>query len=197
LAGAPIVVATTAGGGRGLLVPCRSGTPTYKVRVKIGSGVCTHEPPCALQYQTLPPSQGGLRSCHISNGSGSRLPYRKGSNTATCIMDLDLLGGLRSCHVSSGYGSRLSDKKGSSAAMCVVAPDPLGGLQCTAHPAVPNPTSLQGGLLAAMHPVVPYGLQVSNIKEILADLLVQLGSHVPKKRVHVSKAPDVRAIMGL
>jgi hypothetical protein len=81
--------------------------------------------------------------------------------------------------------------------MCVVAPDPLGGLQCTAHPAVPDPTSLQGGLLAATHPVVPYGLQVSNIKEILADLPVQLGSHVPKKCAHVSKAPDVRAIMGL
>jgi hypothetical protein len=26
--------------------------------------------PCVLQHQTLPPSQGGLRGCHVSNGPG-------------------------------------------------------------------------------------------------------------------------------
>jgi hypothetical protein len=46
--------------GRYMLVPCRPGTPTYKLQVKTGSEVCTHALPRALQYWTLPPSQGGL-----------------------------------------------------------------------------------------------------------------------------------------
>jgi hypothetical protein len=46
-------------------------------------------------------------------------------------------------------------------------------------------------------PTVPYGLGASNIKESLAGLPVRLDPHVPNARAHVSKAPDVRAIMGL
>jgi hypothetical protein len=79
--------------------------PTYKLQVKTGSGVCTLAPPRALQYWTLPPSQGGLRSCHVSRGSRSHLPDRKGSGAAMCIVALDLLVGLR-------------------CAMCPVTPDP-------------------------------------------------------------------------
>jgi hypothetical protein len=37
--------------------------------------------------------------CHMSSGSGTRLPDRKGSDTVTCIVALDPLGGLR-CAVS-------------------------------------------------------------------------------------------------
>jgi hypothetical protein len=47
---------------------------------------------------------------------------------------------------------------------------------------------------AVMYRVTPCGLRVSSIKKIL---LVQLGTHVPNVHAHVSKAPDIRAIMGL
>jgi hypothetical protein len=43
----------------------------------------------------------------------------------------------------------------------------------------------------------PYGPRVSSIKKSLADLPVQLGTHVPNARAHVSKMPGVRVIMGL
>jgi hypothetical protein len=46
-------------------------------------------------------------------------------------------------------------------------------------------------------PAVPCGPWASNIKESLADLPVRLDPHVPNARAHVSKAPDVKAIMGL
>jgi hypothetical protein len=70
------------------------GTPTYNLQVKIGSGTCIHTPPCDLQYRTIPPSQGGLRSCHMFSGSGSCFLDKKGSVAATCTMALDPLGGL-------------------------------------------------------------------------------------------------------
>jgi hypothetical protein len=125
-----------------LSVPYKPGTRTYKLQVKIGSEVCTHAPPHVLQYQTLPPSQGGLCSCHVSSGSGSHLPDRKGSGAMTCIVVPYLLGGLRSCHVSNSSGSHLSDKKGSGAIMCVVTPDLLGGLWCATFPVALDPPSL-------------------------------------------------------
>jgi hypothetical protein len=46
-------------------------------------------------------------------------------------------------------------------------------------------------------PMSPYGPRVSSIKKSLAGLYVQLGTHVPNTRAHVSKAPHVRAIMRL
>jgi hypothetical protein len=46
-------------------------------------------------------------------------------------------------------------------------------------------------------PAVSCGPQPSNIKKSLAGMRVQLGSHVPNARTHVSKAHDARAIMGL
>jgi hypothetical protein len=46
-------------------------------------------------------------------------------------------------------------------------------------------------------PVVSCGSRASGIKKSLADLPMQLGLHVPNARVHVSKAPNDRAIIGL
>jgi hypothetical protein len=69
-----------------LSVSCRPVIPTYKLQVKTRSGTCTHAPPRALQHWTLPPSRGGLWGCHVSSGSGSRLPDKKCFDIATCIM---------------------------------------------------------------------------------------------------------------
>jgi hypothetical protein len=62
--------------------------------------------------------------------------------------------------------------------MCTVALDPLGGLRCAICTMAPDPTSLLGGLQAAMCPVIPCGLQASSIKKSLAGLPVQLDPHV-------------------
>jgi hypothetical protein len=45
--------------------------------------------------------------------------------------------------------------------------------------------------------VVSCGPQTSSIKKSLVCLPVQLGTYVPNACAHISKAPDVRAIMGL
>jgi hypothetical protein len=79
-----------------LSVPCRSGIPRYKLQVKIRSWACIHTLPSVLRHRTLPPSQGGLWGCHVSNGSGTHLLAKVGSGIATCTMALDSLGGLRS-----------------------------------------------------------------------------------------------------
>jgi hypothetical protein len=50
---------------------------------------------------------------------------------------------------------------------------------------------------AVMCPTVPCAPCTTNIKKSLADLPVQLGMHILSARAHVSKALDVRAIMGL
>jgi hypothetical protein len=102
-------------------VPYRSGTPIYNLKVKTGSEACTHEPPRALQYRTLPPSHGGFPSCHMSSGFGSYLPDKKGSGATTCTVALDPLGRLR-------------------CTACPMALDPAslqGGLRATTRPTVP------------------------------------------------------------
>jgi hypothetical protein len=43
----------------------------------------------------------------------------------------------------------------------------------------------------------PFGPWTSSIKKSLAGMSAQLGTHVPNPRVHVSKAYDIRAIMGM
>jgi hypothetical protein len=53
------------------------------------------------------------------------------------------------------------------------------------------------GSNAATYPAAPCGPRVSSIKKDLAVLPVQLGTHVPNAHTHVSKALDIRAIMGL
>jgi hypothetical protein len=99
--------------------------------------------------------------------------------------------------LSSGSGPHLLDRKGSDAAMCIVIPDPLGGLRCATCPMALNPASLLGGLRATTRPSVPYGPRISDTKKRLAGLPVQLGSYVPNAHAHISKAPDVKPIMGL
>jgi hypothetical protein len=93
---------------------------------------------------TSPLGRGGLRRCHVSYGSGPRLPAKVSSDAATCPMISDLTsrlrwtlalthvlwlrttppdrGELRRCHVSYGSGPHLSTEVGSSAAMCPAAP---------------------------------------------------------------------------
>jgi hypothetical protein len=99
-----------------LSIPCRLGTPTYKLQVKTESRACIHAPPRALRYQTLPSCQGGLRGCHVSSGSGPCLPAGEGSGAAACHMAPDpasLPGGLRRCHTSSSslWATRLKHKE--------------------------------------------------------------------------------------
>jgi hypothetical protein len=60
-----------------------------------------------------------------------------------------------------------------------------------------DPATLRGGLRATTRPVVPYGLRASSMKKSLAGLPVQKSSRVPNTRVHISKASDIKAIMGL
>jgi hypothetical protein len=55
----------------------------------------------------------------------------------------------------------------------------------------------EGSGVATACPAVSCGTRASNIKKNIACLGVQLGSHVYNTRTHVSKAPDVRALMGM
>jgi hypothetical protein len=95
----------------------------------------------------------------------------------------------------------LPARKDSGAAMCVVvldhtsllksAPVPSRVLWLWAQP------PCQEGSGAATRLVVPCGSRATNIKKNLASMPTQLGSHVSKSRTHVSKAHDVRSIIGL
>jgi hypothetical protein len=58
-------------------------------------------------------------------------------------------------------------------------------------------TYREGSGAATTCPVVSCGPRALNIKKSLAGLPVQLDSYISNAHVHVSKAPDVRAIMGL
>jgi hypothetical protein len=123
------------------------------------------------------------------------------SHKLPCVLHYQTLppsqGGLQGCHVSSSSRTCLPDRKGSDTVTCIAAPDPLGGLWCTTCPTVLDPASLVGGLRVTTRPAVSFGSRASSIKKSLACLPVQLGLHVPNAHAHVSKAPDVRAIMGL
>jgi hypothetical protein len=104
-----------------LSIPCRPGTPAYKLQVKTKSETCNHASPRIPQHWVLPPMRGGLRGGHVSSGSRARIPYREGSGVGMYTVALDPLGGLRSV-------------------TCLKAPDPaslLGGLWATTRPAVP------------------------------------------------------------
>jgi hypothetical protein len=99
--------------------------------------------------------------------------------------------------VSNGSGARLLAKVGSDVVTCPKALDPLGGLRSTTCLVAPDPASLQGGLRAPAHPAPPCGSWASSTKKSLADLPVRQGSSIPNASAHVSKAPDVRAMMDL
>jgi hypothetical protein len=99
----------------------------------------------ALWLQTSPPYWDGLRCCHVSNGSGPRLPVEVGSDAATCPATPDLAsrlrwvptlprvlwlwtsppssGGLWRWHVSYGSGPRLPAEVSSDAAKCHITLD--------------------------------------------------------------------------
>jgi hypothetical protein len=115
-------------------------------------------------------------------------------------------------HVSCSTGPCLSVEVGSGAATCLAAPEPTSLIRraltmpcvpwlqthwSTTCPMAPDPASLLGGLRASTRPAVLYEPRASSIKKRLAGLPVQLGLHVLNARAHVSKVPDVRAIMGL
>jgi hypothetical protein len=117
--------------------------------------------PCVLWLRTSPPSRGGLQCCHVSYGSGPRLPTELGSSAAICPIALDLAsqlmwaltlpyilwlwtsphswGGLHRCNMSYGSGPRLPAEVGSGAATCPMAPNLASRLRWTAAlPRVPR-----------------------------------------------------------
>jgi hypothetical protein len=123
--------------------------------------------PCVLQLWILPPCKGGLQC-------------------ATCPTALDLAslqGRAPVHHVSYSTGSCLHVGD-DSRAPCVLRLQIL-------------PTYREGSGAATTCPVVSCGPRALNIKKSLAGLPVQLDLYVSSAHVHVSKAPDVRAIMGM
>jgi hypothetical protein len=59
------------------------------------------------------------------------------------------------------------------------------------------PPNQEGSDAATACPSVSCGPQASSIKKSLAGLSVQLGSHAPNARAHVSNTPDARTITDL
>jgi hypothetical protein len=111
---------------------------------------CIHTLSHALQHRTLPPSQGGLRSCHVSIVSGSRLSNRKGSGAVTCTVALNhasLQGRAPVRHMSYRSGFCLPVREGSDAPsvlqLRILSPC-KGGLRCATCPVARDPTSLHG-----------------------------------------------------
>jgi hypothetical protein len=159
----------------------------------------------------------------VSYGSGPRLSTEVGSNAATCPMTLDLTSQLRwapalphvlwlqtspltrgelwCCHMSYDSGPRLPDEVGSSAAVCPIALDLTYRLRWTLT--LPHILWLRtsppdwGGLRRCHVSHDSLWATCFKHKESLADLPMQLGTHVPNARAHVFKAPHIRAIMRL
>jgi hypothetical protein len=105
------------------------------------------------------------------------------------------------CHVSCSTGPCLLVKVGSEAGTCLVAPVPVSLLGRALVPLRvlrlrTLPPCLEGSSTIT-NPTVPCGLQASSIKKNLAGMSMQLGSRVFKTRTYVSKASDVKVIMGL
>jgi hypothetical protein len=73
-----------------LSVPCRSGTPAYRLQVKTRSRACIHTLSCVLQLRTSPPYRCGLWCYHMSCNSGRHLPAVTGSGAAMCHVSLGL-----------------------------------------------------------------------------------------------------------
>jgi hypothetical protein len=190
-----------------LSVPCRPGTPVYKLQSKIRSKMY----------------------CHIPYSYGSHLPTREGFGATTCFMASDhaslhgraptlsrvpwlwtlppCSGGLRCCHVPHGSGPWLPTREGSGASTCLVALDPAsllrrapalprtpwlwtlppcsGGLR---HHHVPRGFKLcllaREGSNVATCPVDLNGPQTSWTKKALASLGMQLDSRISKASTH-------------
>jgi hypothetical protein len=150
-----------------LSVPCKPGTPTYKLQIETESGACIHVSPCALQYRTLRLCRGGLWGYHVSHDTRPCPPTREGSGATMCTVALD---------PASLQGR-------APAPPCVLRLQTL-------------PPSREGSDVV-VHPVVPCGPHASSIKKSLVGMPVQLGSCVFKAHAHVFNTSDTRAIMGL
>jgi hypothetical protein len=105
------------------------------------------------------------------------------------------------CHVSYSFGVYLPVSE-DSGAPCVLQlwlqPPCRGELRSDTCPTTLDPASLQKGLRCRHR--MPCGFlwaTTSNINKRLACLPMQIGSHVPNLRTHVSKASDVRVIICL
>jgi hypothetical protein len=72
-----------------------------------------------------------------------------------------------------------------------------GGLRTAAYPVASDLASLLTEHRAATCPAVPCEPWATSIKKSLAGLPVRLDPRVLNARAHVSKVPDVRAIMEL
>jgi hypothetical protein len=139
-----------------------------------------------LWLRTSPIGWGGLRRCHVPYSSRPCLPFKVGSDAATCPMPLDLTSQLR----------------WAPAVSCVIwlwtSPPSWGGFQCCHMPYASEPhLPVEVDSDAVMCTTGPYVPWASSIKKSLAGLPVQLCTHVLNARVHVFKAPHVRAIMRL
>jgi hypothetical protein len=103
--------------------------------------------------------------------------------------------------MSCGPEPRLLFKEGSGTTMCTTAPDPTtwleGGTLMLLHvQQLRTLPSCRKGFVTATRPAVPYGPWATSTKKSLPGLSIQLGPRVSKARMHVSKTPDVKAIMG-
>jgi hypothetical protein len=127
-----------------LSVPCRPGTPAYKIQVKTSSRTCIYMLSCVIWLRTSPLCWDDLQHCHVSYSSGPRLTAEVGSGTAMCPVAPDLTsrlmqapsllcvlwlrtsppnqGGLRRCHVSYDSGPHLPARASSGAVICPMAP---------------------------------------------------------------------------
>jgi hypothetical protein len=122
----------------------------------------------------------------VSYDSRRRLPAEMGSCAAMCPAALDLASRLR-------WTPTLP-----RVLWLRTSPPSRGGLQhCHMSNGSGPRLRPEVGSGTAMCPAAPFRLWASSIKKRLADLPMQLGTHVPNTRAHVSKVPDVRAIMGL
>jgi hypothetical protein len=144
-------------------------------------------------------------------GTGACLPAKVGSGATTCPVAPDPAFPIRRApapHVYHGSGVPcvlqlwiLPPSREGSGAPCIlqlhILPPCKGGLWSATCPTAPDPAPYrEGSSVATAWPTVSYGPRGSNIKKILAGLPVQLGSHVPNARTPVSKAPDLRAVLG-
>jgi hypothetical protein len=111
-----------------LSVPCRPGTPAYKLQAKTRRRASNHTIPCALRLQTLPPCPGsGVATSPTVPDPASLLGRAPVLPRVTQLRTLPpYSGGLRCCHVPHGSGPCLPAREGSYAVTC---PACLRGMQ--------------------------------------------------------------------
>jgi hypothetical protein len=108
-----------------MLMPCRSGTPVYKLQVKTKSKTCDRVLPCTLLFRTLPPCRDELWRRHVFCSSRPRhlarqaptLPCAPRPRTSPLCHSR-----LWCCHVSYGPEPHLLAVEGFSATACPIVP---------------------------------------------------------------------------